>query len=61
MTPEQDKDGVWFVTLADGERKTFNSNSEAWSWIDRQERRETWVRRRRRFRSPYFLTEPKDD
>ena len=40
MSPEQDKDGVWFITLPDGERKEFKTNAEAWGWVDRHERRE---------------------
>ena len=46
MTPEQDQDGVWFITLPDGERKEFKTNAEAWGWVDRQ------VGSRRQWRVP---------
>lgn len=52
MSPEQDKDGVWFITLPDGERKEFKTNAEAWGWVDRHERRELWVGSRRQWRVP---------
>jgi len=52
MTPEQDQDGVWFITLPDGERKEFKTNAEAWGWVDRHERRELWVGSRRQWRVP---------
>jgi hypothetical protein len=50
ISPEQDKDGVWFIVLPDGRRKEFKSNSEAWSWLDRQERGH--FRRQSRWREP---------
>jgi hypothetical protein len=52
MTPEQDQDGIWFVILPDGQRKTFGSNAEAWRWLDRHERREGWVSSQRQWRRP---------
>jgi hypothetical protein len=51
MNPEQDKDGIWFVTLPDGQRKEFRTNAEAWRFLDRYERREGWVSSRRQWRS----------
>jgi hypothetical protein len=43
MRPEQDKNGVWHITLPDGQRVEFDSNAAAWRWLDRYERRESWV------------------
>jgi hypothetical protein len=50
MNPEQDKDGIWFVMLPDGQRKEFRTNAEAWRFLDRYERREGWVSSRRQWR-----------
>ena len=45
--------------LPNGERKEFKSNAEAWRWLDRQERRESWVSSRAQWRMPstYALPE----
>jgi hypothetical protein len=52
MTPEQAKNGVWFVVLPDGGRIEFESHEAAWRWIDRAERRELWVSSRSQWRVP---------
>jgi hypothetical protein len=55
MTPEQTKNGAWFVILPDGHRLEFDSNASAWRWIDRFERRELWVGSHRQWRhSPIY-------
>jgi hypothetical protein len=46
---------MWFIVLPDGERKEFRSNSEAWSWLDRQERCHF---RRSRWREPLHYALP---
>jgi hypothetical protein len=63
MTPEQGKDGRWFITLEDGQRVEFESNAAAWRWIDRAERRESWVSSRAQWRMPatYALPKKGDD
>ena len=58
MNPEQDKDGIWFVMLPDGQRKTFKSNAEAWRFIDRRERQPSWVSSRRQWRTPPTYAAP---
>jgi hypothetical protein len=52
MSPEQDDKGAWFITLPNGERAEFGSNAEAWRWLDRHERRETWVSSKAQWRMP---------
>jgi len=47
LSPEQDKDGIWFILLPSGERKVFRTNAEAWRWLDRHERREVLGREQR--------------
>jgi hypothetical protein len=61
MNPEQDKDGVWFVVLPDGQRKEFKSNSEAWSRLDRRAQRELWRSSKSRLRAPLSYALPKKE
>jgi len=61
MTPEQDHDGTWFITLPDGQRKEFRTNAEAWRWLDRHERRESWVGSKGQWRVAATYALPKND
>jgi hypothetical protein len=58
MTPERDADGKWFIALPDGQRKEFKTNSEAWAFLDRLERRPLWVSSREQWRVPLSYALP---